>query len=274
MHKIYLVVLTIIGSTLIFNAQDFEVSPAYMNFELDPGDSQTKILTIKNHSNFQTPFTVTFSDFVVDGSGNKEIMKRNTSKNSCSEWITPEKTFFDINPGEQVELKITMQAPEDDYNTRWAVMYIQTAQVQSAFSVESGIGAGVHIGGRIAVMVYRNALTGKKTDMSIKYLKEKSEADTLGRVFTAIVENNGNTIEKCKVTFIASDLNSGEEIEFEPFTIDSYPGFSREVKFILPKTMPPGEYSLAVLLDPGVNSIIKGARLNETLVITEKAGNE
>jgi hypothetical protein len=268
MHKYLVSLLIVILLGYRLQSQDFEVSPAYIQFDIDPGDSQTKILTIKNHSNFQTPFTISFADFVLDGQGNKEIMKRNTSKNTCSEWITPEKTFFDINPGEQVEIKITMQAPEDDYNTRWAVMYIQTAQVQSTFSVESGIGAGIHLGGRIAVMIYRNALSGKKTDMSIKYLKEKQEADTAGRVFTAIVENNGNTIERCKVTFIASDLNSGEEFEFEPFMIESYPGFTREVKFTLPKTMPPGEYSLAVLLDPGINSVIKGTRLSETLIIT------
>jgi hypothetical protein len=258
---------------LIFSktqGQDFEVSPAVMQFNLDPGESQTKILTIKNHSNFQTPFNISFADFIIDGQGNKEMMKKNTSKNSCSEWITPEKTFFDVNPNEQVEIKITMQAPEDDYNTRWSVMYIQTAQVQSVFSVDKGIGAGVHLSGRIAVQVYRNAVTGKKTDMSIKYLKEKTESDSLGRVFTAMVENNGNTIEHCKVTFIASDLNSGEEIEFEPLVIDSYPGFPREVSFTLPKTIPPGEYSLAVLLDPGINSVIKGTRLSETLVVLEK----
>jgi len=274
MHKYFSFIPLVFFTIGFIQAQDFEVSPAYMNFEIDPGDSQTRVLTIKNHSSFQTPFTISFADFVIDSRGNKEMMKRNSSKNSCSEWITPEKTFFDINPGEQIEIKITMQAPEDDFNTRWAVMYIQTAQVQSAFSVDNGVGAGIHLGGRIAVLVYRNALTGKKTDMSIKYLKEKSETDSLGRVFTAIVENSGNTIQKCKITFIASDLNSGEEIEFEPQMIESYPGFTREVKFVLPKTMPPGEYSLAVLLDPGANSVIKGTRLNETLVITEKEGNE
>jgi hypothetical protein len=274
MHKYSLFFFSFLFFVFDIYGQDFEVSPAIMQFSIDPGDSQTRILTIKNHSNFQTPFTISFADFIIDAQGNKQTIKKNSSKNSCSEWITPEKTFFDINPGEQIELKITMQAPEDDYITRWAIMYIQTAQVQSSFSVDNGIGAGIHVGGRIAVMIYRNALTGKKSEMSIKYLREKEEADSTGRVFTAIVENNGNSIETCKITFIASDLNSGEEFEFEPQIIESYPGFSREVKFILPKNIPPGEYSLSVLLDPGINSNIKGARLNETLVISKKEGTE
>lgn len=251
------------------NAQDFEVSPAFMEFAIDPGESQTKILAVKNHSNFKTPFTIIFVDYVIDGEGKKEVMKRNTSKNSCTEWITPEKTFFDINPNEQIEIKISMQAPEDDYKSRWAMMYIQTAQIQSVFSVDKGVGAGVHVSGRIAVQINRTPVSGKKTDMSIKHLREKIDLDSEERVFTALIENNGNSIENCKITFIASDLNSGEEFEFIPILIDSYPGYPREIKFTLPLTIP-GEYSFAVLLDTGINSIIKGARLNETLIILDK----
>ena len=149
------------------------------------------------------------------------------------------------------------------------MMYIQTAQVQSVFSVDNGVGAGVHVSGRIAVQINRTPVTGKNSNMTIKHLREKIESDSEDRVFTALVENNGNTIENCKIMFIASDLNSGEEFEFDPIIIDSYPGYPREIKFILPLTIP-GEYSLAVLLDSGVNSILKGSRLDKTLIILDK----
>ncbi|MCF6366124.1 MAG: hypothetical protein L3J35_07970 [Bacteroidales bacterium] len=255
-------------------AQDFEVGPAIFNFSIDPGESQTKVFTIKNHSNFKTSFTISFADFVLNSDGNKEIMKRNSSKNSCTEWITPEKNFFDVNPNEKIELKITMLAPGDDYSTKWCMMYIQTVNVKTSFDADkSGIGAGVHLSGRIAVQIFRTSVSGAKSDMSIKYLQEKKDSESEERIFSATIENNGTVIEDCKIIFIASDLNSGEEIEFDPINVKSFPGYNREVQFSLPKTLPPGEYSFAVLLDYGINTTLKGTRLKETLIILPQKEN-
>lgn len=265
--KILFLLLLIVSSEI--NSQDFEVAPAFMFFSIDPGDAQSNVLTVRNHSNFKTPYTITFADYIINSEGKKEVLKRNTSKNSCTEWITAERTFFDVEPGEEEAIKITMQAPEDDYKARWAIMYIQTAQVQSTFTVDKGIGAGVNVSGRIAVLIYRNPVSGVQTDLSIKQLVEILDPDSEERKFKVTVENKGNVIENCKVIFIASDLNTGEEFEFNPIQLDFYPGYPREVHFELTKFLPPGEYSLAALLDPGVNSIIKGTRMKETLVILE-----
>ena len=275
MRNIYLfLTFIIICFSPALLAQDFEVSPVIMEFTVDPGESQVKILSIKNHSDFKTPFTISFADFVLDIDGKKQVMKRNSSKNTCSEWITPEKTFFDINPNEQVDLKITMEAPSDDFQDRWAIMYIQTAKVKSSFDVDQGIGAGVHLSGRISVQVFRNPVTEITPEVSIKYLKEVNEPDSEDRVFSVFVENKGSTIANCTVTFIASDLKAGEEFEFDPINIESYPGFPREVKFTLPETLPQGEYSFVALLDYGINTTIKGTRLKKTLIILDKEEQE
>lgn len=255
-------------------AQDFEVSPVIMEFTVDPGESQVKMLSIKNHSNFKTPFTITFADFGIDIDGKKQVMKRNSSSNSCSEWITPEKTFFDINPNEQIDLKITMEAPSDDNQDRWAIMYIQTVKVKSSFDVDKGLGAGVHLSGRISVQIFRNSVSEITPKVSIKYLKEVNEPDSEDRKFSVFVENEGSTIANCTVMFIASDLSTGEEFEFDQILIESFPGYPREVEFVLPETLPQGEYSLVALLDYGINTTIKGTRLKETLIILDKEDQE
>ncbi len=263
--------LILIGFMLLFSlalkAQDFEVAPVKMNFKVDPEESQTKILSIKNHSNFRTSFTISFADFVVDKNGVKQTIERNSSRTSCTEWITPEKTFFDINPNEQVQIKITMQPPVDDYTTRWAMMYVQTVKEKTSFDVDEGMGAGVRISGRIAVEVYRDPVIRLTPKLKIKDLREISDADSTHRYFAADVVNMGKNIAECKVTFIASDLNTAEEIEFDPIYFNSFPGFLREVKFKLPNTIPSGKYSLAVLLDYGKDITIEGARLNKPLII-------
>ena len=84
-------------------------------------------------------------------------------------------------------------------------------------------------------------------------------------------KHRGKNIAQCKVTFIASNLNTAEEFEFDPIFFASYPGFPHEVKFKLPNTLPEGKYSLAALLDYGKDLTIEGIRLNKILII---AGSE
>ncbi len=258
---------------LKIKAQDFEVAPVKMNFRVDPEESQTKILSVKNHSNFRTSFTISFADFIIDKNGNKQAIEKNSSKTSCTEWITPEKTFFDINPNEQVLIKITMHPPIDDYTTRWALMYIQTVNEKTSFDVEEGVGAGVRLSGRIAVSIYRDPIVRLTPKLKIKDLREISDADSTHRYFITDIINVGKNIAKCKVMFIASDLNTAEEFDFDPVYLDSYPGFLRQVKFKLPNTLPPGKYSFAVLLDYGKDVTIEGTRLNKTLIILPKEGS-
>jgi len=270
----YILLFFFIFKFLIFYSQDFEVSPVKMYFVIDPGESQTKVLTVMNHSSFKTSYTISFEDFVIGIDGSKVPMKRNSSKNSCTEWITPEKTFFDINPNEQIQINITMQAPEDDYTPRWALMYIQTARIQTGFDADKELHASVNLSGRIAVNIYRLPSTQSAPDITIKHLQEIIDEDSEERTFSASVENNGNTITKCKVVFVASDINTGEEFEFDPVLLETHPGFPVEVKFTLPEYLPAGEYSFYALLDYGKDNTIKGTKLKETLVILEKEDRE
>lgn len=268
MQKINLILtgLVLLFSTHI-KAQDFEVAPVKMNFKVDPEESQTKILSIKNHSNFRTSFTISFADFILDKNGKRQAIEKNSSKTSCTEWITPEQTFFNINPNEQVQVKITMQPPVDDYTTRWALMYIQTVTEKTSFDVDEGMGAGVRLSGRIAVEVFRDPVIRLTPKLKIKDLREISDIDSTHRYFTADIINTGKNIAECKVNFIASNLNTAEEIEFDPIYFNSFPGFLREVKFKLPATLPAGKYSLVALLDYGKDITIEGTRLNKPLII-------
>ncbi len=270
MQKIRFFFIILLSLPLSLKGQDFEVAPVKMKFSVDPEETQTKILTVKNHSNFRTSFTISFADYILDKNGNKEFINKNSTKTTCSEWMTPEKSFFDVNPNEQIEIKIAMQAPIDDYSTRWAVMYIQTVKEKTSFDVDKGMGAGVKVSGRIAVDIVRESLVPAKPKLKIKDLREVAGKDSAHHHFLVDVLNVGESIAECKLVFIASNLNSAEEIEFEPIHFVSYPGFTREVKFDLLKALPTGKYSLIALLDYGKDITIEGARLKEPLLIVRQ----
>ncbi len=266
--------ILIISSLLIFLityesiAQDFEVSPVMMVFKTDPGQTESKMLNITNHANFQTTFSIDFADFTLDINGKKITSPKNSTKNSCTDMITPDETHFTLNPNESREIKISMSPPQGDYNARWAMMYVQTVSEQKTFNADKAAArTGLNVTGRIAVQIFRTAVSNLVSKVKIGNLEEKIETENNLRVFKALLENEGTSISKCKVTFVASNLETAEETEFDPITLDVYPGYPREIEFTLPDVLPSGEYSFVALLDYGDVSTLSGTRMKKKLII-------
>lgn len=271
MRFLTIIVLNILffQSGLAF-AQDFEVSPAKLKYKIDPFESDKKVITITNHSNKLTVFRISYSDFILNDEGKIESVALNSTENSCISWLVPNNDVFEVKPNESYQVLMNMQVPVDDYKARWGYIYIQTTTERTSFSVDKDAAqTGLNLQAKIAIDVIRTPRTPQVAKIDIKDLIEikddKSEKEE--RVFSTVIENSGVDIHECNVFFIASDLSSGKEYEFERIKIKSYPGFLRKVTFTLPKTLPRGEYSLVALLDYGNKTIIKGARLNKNIVI-------
>ena len=249
-------------------AQDFEVSPVMMTFKTDPGQTESKTLSVTNHANFQTTFSIDFADFTLDIYGKKIASAKNSTRNSCTEMITPDETHFTLNPNESREIKISMSPPQGDYNARWAMMYVQTVSEQKTFHADkSAARTGLNVRGRIAVQIYRTAKVNIVSKVKINDLEEKIEMKDKLRVFRALLENEGTVISMCKVTFIASNLETAEETEFDPITLNVFPGYPREIEFTLPDVLPSGEYSFVALLDYGDVTTLSGTRMKKKLII-------
>jgi hypothetical protein len=256
-------------------AQDFEVSPASLKYIIDPFENNIKLVNITNHSNKNTLFKLSYADFIFNIEGKLETVAAKSTENSCIDWLMPDQDVFEIKPNETFQLKINMLVPTEDYKDRWGYIYIQTSREQTAFDVEKETSrTGLNMQARIAIEVIRIPKTQQQNDITINSLKEiedieKTEENKDKKIFTALVENKGTKIHECEVTFIASDLSNAKEYEFEAIKIKSYPGFPREVKFVLPSTLPNGEFSFAALLDYGNKAIIEGTRLNKSLIIVK-----
>ena len=265
-------ILIILGGIYFPNislSQDFEVSPASLIFKADPFENVKQFINITNHSNKTTMFSITYSDFIFDEEGNAEIVAANSTENSCSKWITPDNDVFEIKPNETYKLSINLLVPEEDYKARWAYMYVQTSQEQTAFNADKDSrAAGLNLSARIAIEITRKPKTLQAANIEIASLREEENSENQNiRTFSALIDNQGNDIHECNVLFIASNLSNAEEHEFEQIKLKSFPGYKRKVSFTLPNTLPAGEYSLVALLDYGEKSTLKGARLNKKLII-------
>ncbi len=247
---------------LQINAQDFEISPVDLKFDAEPGQSQSKSITITNHSNKNSTFVVSIADFAVDKYGRKIAVEQSSTDHSLANWLSINPVFLTISPNETRQVIVSVQAPVEDYSSRWSYIFIKNTVEQTAFNADKNLKSGMNISGQIAVEVYQSPESNKNYKMKIYELSEiVSENDSI-RQFTAIADNIGEKITNCKVTLLASNLSNAEETVLQVIRFKSFADTQREIKFtIKSNALKPGKYALAAILDYGIQSNLEGTQM-------------
>lgn len=244
----------------ILNGQDFEVSPVKLDYQVEPGESRSRIISIKNHSNKNETFLFNIQDYMLNKDGEREFLPANSTKFSCAEWISISPAFFELKPNEEIEVTVTMQVPVGDFSARWGVIYVRTAKEQTSFSADKSLSAGVAVSAQIAILVSQSPSSNTNYYATINRLTElTSESDSI-RKFAANVENLGDKIIQCKVYMIAADLSTAEETVFDAIDVLTYPKSNQNVVLELPPILPKGKYSLSAILDYGSDKALEGTQ--------------
>jgi len=254
-------IILFLGNILTASAQDFEVSPVQLYFNANPGESQVKVVTVKNHSSEKTSYILSVSDFEISSEGEKLYKPANSTKNSIANWMSISPSFFDLEPNAERQINISVQPPADDDGSRWGTIFARTAKEQTAFEAGEELAAGVNISSRIAIQVYQTAKSNKNLKAKIDQLREIKSEDTTQRWFSAIVTNLSDIIIHCKVYLIASNMTTGNEKQFEAYQFDAYPKNTQKIILKLPKDLPKGTYALAAVLDYGSNVNLEGTQM-------------
>lgn len=253
--------LVFVFTTFILNAQDFEVSPLKLFFNAEPGESQTKLVHVKNHNNKRETFILNINDLSIDSKGKLSYVEAGSLKNSIADWIVISPTFFELDPNEEKDISITIQQPADDNGSKWGVVMVRTAQEQTSFTVDKGISAGINISAKIAVDIYQTPSNNKAYKATISNMMEiTGESDTL-RTFNALINNLSDIITSCNVFLIATDVETAEEFPFPEQEFTMYPKSSRKLELYMPNTLPKGTYSLAAILDYGSKTNLEGTQI-------------
>ncbi|MBI9066913.1 MAG: hypothetical protein JEZ09_06450 [Salinivirgaceae bacterium] len=258
----YLIITIIILFT--FNsliAQDFEVSPLKLFFSAEPGEAQTKFINVKNHNSKMETFILNVSDYSINNKGIGSYVEAGSMKNSVADWISIAPSFFELQPNEEKEIAVSLQQPTDEYGSKWGIIFVRTAEEQTAFSVDKGISAGVMVSGRIAINVYQTPGTNRGFKATIGNMSEISAETDSTRVFNALINNLGDIITDCKVFLIATNIETGEETNFEENNFTLYPKNSRKIELYMKNILPKGTYSLAAILDYGSKSNLEGTQI-------------
>jgi len=243
-------------------AQDFEVSPVRLDFNAEPGENQTKTINVKNHGNKKSSFIIAITNFLPENDGTRQTLPPSSTRRSAANWLNINPSFFELNPGDEMPIQVSMLGPTDEYGAAWGMLYIQPTKEQTSWSADNALSAGVMISGRIGVSVYQSP--GSNTNHSIKVsnLIEVTKEKDSERKFTATIDNLGDKVTFCKVHMIASNIDTAEEKQFPSFEIETYPKMARNVEVTLPNgELLPGKYALAIIIDYGPRYALEGAQI-------------
>ncbi|MBW6478897.1 MAG: DUF916 domain-containing protein [Bacteroidales bacterium] len=252
--------ILLIISSFRLEAQDFEVAPVRVNFNVTPGESQSRTVTIKNHGNRKETFSIRLNDYLVQRQGDMELLPAGSTRNSISGWINLNPSFVELQPNESANIQVNLQAPTDDFSAKWGIMSFFTTAEQTAFTADRDLQTGVSVSGRIDIYLFYNPAAGDPGRVEIGNLQE-IPGNNDERLFSVNLDNPGEKIMNTKVYLIASNLQTGEEHKFRTIEVVSYPQTARIVQLALPETLPPGRYALAAILDYPGSASLKGTQI-------------
>ncbi|MDX9846592.1 MAG: hypothetical protein RBT74_06400 [Tenuifilaceae bacterium] len=264
MRKELFAILLSVSVALPFSstAQDFEVAPVRLDFNAEPGENQTKVINIKNHSNRKASYVVAISDFLPGSDGKRQMLPPSTTRRSAANWLNINPSFFELNPGDQIPIQISMLVPGDEYGAAWCMLYIQPTREQTSWDADKALGAGVMVSGRIGVTVYQSPSSNTNHSIKVTSLNEITKEGDTKRKFAATLDNLGDKVTKCKVHLIASNIATAEEKQFPSFEVETFPKMTRTVEIELPQSeLTPGQYAIAVIVDYGSRFALEGAQL-------------
>jgi len=241
--------------------QDFEVAPVLVAFDADPGETQTRELTIRNHGSEAQTFTLNLSDYIVDEEGTKQALAAGSTVRSLADWLTVNPAYLELNPNESATASLMLTVPRTGFLPRWGMVSVEVAKEQVAAEADKDLATGVVIVPRIVVLIKQSPPSNRNFQGKVSGLKEVEGNHPEFRSFEAILENPGDNILDAKVFLALADMETAEERAFSPSRVTVYPGQKRRVVLVLPVIPPPGNYALAFLMDYGQNAAIEGDQI-------------
>ena len=222
--------------------QDFEVAPVVLNYALEPGQSETRIISILNHGDKPQSFVASISD-----PSNADL----NNERSCAGWLSANPSFFEINPNQTQTIEVMMQVPSDGLNSRWAVIHVKAAQERTTLDADKVVATGITISPRVAIHVYQSAKSNTRYKAKLSKMQEITQPGDSIRTFNISIDNVGDKKLDCKVYMLASNLETVKEHKTMPIRASLYPDKSKTVILALPRGLEKGTYSIAAILDYG-----------------------
>lgn len=247
-------------------AQQMNVNPSTLTFNLAPGTSETKYVSVRNITNKQHTFQLTLADWYRDSLGNHVYLKPGAIKQSCSSWVKLGVNVIELAPDQVVDIPVTLDVPADfkeKEGMRWSMLFIQNyISDDSTVQKNARITTTIREIFRVGLHIYQTPPSvSTKSALAVSLNQDKKNTDT----YIFEMKNTGPTMLSCYAHMELTNIESGQEFKLDVQDFPVFPGGKRLVDFKLPPTLPKGKYSALAILDYGENSALEA--IESTIVI-------
>ena len=244
----------------LYTDMGVSVSPSSMHLSIKPGNSVSKDIRVKNDTKKKYSFQVGFNDFEMGTNGKPITIKPVESKYALSKWTTVSPSYFELDPGEEIKLKMIVTIPDEEgaYVAAWTIVTIE--QITERPPLDEGehpsrVSMGVLNSFGFGIYLYQNPPNVILNKLDITNLSYNDRKVNLS------VKNSGDGISYCTSYLELTNLNTGEQkkIQAKKFTI--LPQYSRDFSYELDNDVLPGKYSAVGVIDYGNKEELVAAEL-------------
>lgn len=249
-------------------SQGASVAPTRVFFTNDLGESRTKAVTVLNKTKEPQSYQVTFVDFeVTNRLGKPTLMKANENPHSISPWISASPSYFTVQPGESMEIKVTLDIPNvpEAHKVKWGAMSIKLAKEQVGPLDEQQKQLGMAIVNTFQIIVYMFQSPPSITEKDATIYAFNPEGLGTNKKLMLATENTSPSILDCRTYLEYTNTQTGWSHTTPKKRFTLLPGGAKEMRFDVPIDIPKGKYSVMGVVDYGSSSEIQAAEMEMTV---------
>jgi uncharacterized cupredoxin-like copper-binding protein len=229
-------------------AQQFEIAPNRLDFNLEPGQWDKMTVNVINHSDKSRNYTVILNDWTIDDEGKVSYFEPGSTEHSCSDWITMMPDSFELAPNETQEITLVMKAPnrENALISKWAMLNVnEIADKFETLRGDKNTIPDVPKNASTGVYIFQSSESDFLPNAKIEKFIKSEEENTIN----VEIRNIGETIIKGNLALIIKNLQNEEENQPDVKEFTLMPGISGTFTFQFPEHMKKGVYLITGVLD-------------------------
>jgi hypothetical protein len=248
---LFLAILSFIIQNFATNvsAQNLGVYPTTLDFRLASGQSEAQVINLSNGSGNKVQFRIYLNDWVRDSSGGHIYYEPASIPRSCARWLSIDKNFIELQPGESTQLTVQMlvpSTPEASEDMKWSMLFIETVE-ENVSRNDKNAQATVKNLIRVGVHIYQTPPNAMEKSIKVLDLKPNRE---IANAYDLYCKNTGEVMIECKAHLELAAAN-GEQTKLDFIEFPMFPDQVRLVTFELPKNLAVGKYNVLGILDAG-----------------------
>jgi len=245
-------------------AQTISFSPTRIFFKGNPGETLSEVITVSNSGKSTYEFIVHLQDWKRDSLGNKVYAPMGTLPASNAKNIRLSETAIKLAPGEKRNFEVGITIPQEKEQGFGNCMLFFTQTNAQVTEPKGKAGIGVKMSLEFGIQLFSIADGLKNGDLNFLAF-DYHPADVSGKGHGRLAVKFENTGEINKDGFLRFELThktTGAEIKAKPIPITIMPADFQWIYYLMPETLPEGEYLVVAILDAGDHHNLKVAEKN------------